>query len=180
MGATCTIQKWRNSLKSSPLKPLVGFWNNFTDMFLGWPFSKIVREILIHQKTCGSGEWGFLCTIQKWRKFLKKSSSLKPLGQILTITWLECSLGGPLSKIVHRNFDSSKTLVAMATKWNLLKKFFKILLLWNRWSDFEIISQSCSLGDPFQKLFTKFWSVKKHGSGEWGLLGRSIWKWRNS
>ena len=50
------------------------------------------------------------------------------------------------------------------------KKFLKNLLLRNCWSDFEIISQECSLGDPFQKLLAKFWSVHKHGSGEWGLL----------
>ena len=83
-------------------------------MFLGWRFSKIVREILICQKL-----WlwwmGASCTIQKWRNSLK-------------------------------------------------------IFSWNRWSDCEIISQICSLGDPFQKLFVKFWSVKKCGSGEWGLL----------
>ena len=50
------------------------------------------------------------------------------------------------------------------------KKFLKNLLLRNRWSDFEIISQECSLGDPFHKLFAKFWIVHKHGSGEWGLF----------
>ena len=37
-----------------------------------------------------------------------------------------------------------------------MKKFLKNLLLRNRWSDFEIISQECSLGDPFQKVFAKF------------------------
>ena len=31
----------------------------------------------------------------------------------------------------------------------------KNLLLRNCWSDFEIISQECSLGDPFQILFAK-------------------------
>ena len=51
-----------------------------------------------------------------------------------------------------------------------MKKFLKNLLLRNHWSDFEIISQECSLGDPFQKLFAKFLSVHKHGSVEWGLL----------
>ena len=52
----------------------------------------------------------------------------------------------------------------------LFKQFFKNLLLWNPCSYFEIISQKCSLGDPFQKLVAKFQSVQKHGSGEWGLL----------
>ena len=51
-----------------------------------------------------------------------------------------------------------------------MKKFLKNLLLRNRLSDFEIISQECSLGDFFQKLFAKFRSLLKHGSGEWGLL----------
>ena len=26
------------------------------------------------------------------------------------------------------------------------------------------------MGDPFQKLFAKFWSVYKYGCGEWGLF----------
>ena len=71
------------------------------------------------------------------------------------------------------NFDPSK-IVALVNggflHYTEMKEFFKNLLLWNRWSDCEIISQICSLGDPFQKLFVKFWSVKKRGSGEWGLL----------
>ena len=48
-----------------------------------------------------------------------------------------------------------------------MKKFLKNLLLRNHWSDFQIISQECSLGDPFQKLSR---STQKHGSDEWGLL----------
>ena len=43
-------------------------------------------------------------------------------------------------------------------------------LLRNRWSDSEIISQECSLGDLFQILFAKVLSVRKHGSGEWKLF----------
>ena len=52
--------------QSSPLKPLVWLWNNFTGMFLGWPFSKNVHEILISPKI-----WlwwiGASCTIGTWR-----------------------------------------------------------------------------------------------------------------
>ena len=51
-----------------------------------------------------------------------------------------------------------------------MKKFLKNLLLRNCWSDFEIISQECSLDDPFQKVFPKFCSIHKYCSGEWGLL----------
>ena len=64
-------------------------------------------------------------------------------------------------KTCSQNLSPSKTLVAMATKWNFLSNFFENLL-WNRWYEFEIISQDCSLCDPFQKLFAKFWSVKNH------------------
>ena len=95
------------SKKSSSVKPLVWFWNNFTGMFLGWHFSKIVREILIRWKT-----W------LPWR-------------------------GGDFLHYMY------------------LKKFIKDLL-WNRWSEFGIISQDCSLCDPFQKLFANIWSVKRY------------------
>ena len=37
-----------------------------------------------------------------------------------------------------------------------MKKFLKNFFLQNRLSDFELISQECSLGDPFQKEFAKF------------------------
>ena len=158
------------------------------------------------------------------QQFFKHQLLLNRLAN-LDQTWQECSLGGPLWKNCSQNLIPSKTLVAMATKWNFLanslkifssetasrilklfhrdvpwvtlfkncswnydpskivalvnggflhytemKEFFKNLLLWNHWLDCEIISQICSLGDPFQKLFVKFWSVKKCGSGEWGLL----------
>ena len=53
---------------------------------------------------------------------------------------------------------------------DMKKKFIKNLLLLNHWSDFEMISKECSLGDPFQIPFVKFLSVPKHGSGEWGLF----------
>ena len=37
-----------------------------------------------------------------------------------------------------------------------MKKFIKILLLRNRWSDFEIVSQECSLGDLFKYCSQNF------------------------
>ena len=54
----------------------------------------------------------------------------------------------------------------------VLERWYETLgeTLWNRWSDFEIISQECSLCDPFQNVFVKLWSINKHGSGEGGFL----------
>ena len=37
-----------------------------------------------------------------------------------------------------------------------MRKFLKNLLLRNCWSDFEIISQECSLSDPLQKCSQNF------------------------
>ena len=84
-------------------------------------------------------------------------------------TWQECSLRGPLQKM-FTEFDSIKNSGCHGNEIEFFKQFFKNLLLWNRWSDFEIISQKCSLCDPFQNLFAKFWSIHKHSSCEWGLL----------
>ena len=50
---------------------------------------------------------------------------------------------------------------------DFFKEYFKNLL-WNRWTNFEIISQDCSLGDPLQKLFAKFWSSKNIAAFEGG------------
>ena len=70
----------------------------------------------------------------------------------------ECSLGDPFQKSL-RNFDPSINIALVNggfLNYMDMKKFLKNLLLRNCWSDFEIILQECSLGDPFQKLFAKF------------------------
>ena len=85
----------------------------FTEMFLEWPFSKIISQILINP----------------W-------------------TWL-WQMGA--AEYYH---------------YTNMNKFLKNSLLWNYWSDFEIVSLKCSLSDPFQKLLAKFWSINKHGISE--------------
>ena len=141
------------------------------------------------------------CVVNNFFKHLLLPNCRANLDQ----TWQECSLGCPLQNC-SQNLIPSKTLVAIATKFNFLsnslnissgtadqilkqfhrnvplvtlfkncsrnfdpskntalvnggflhytdmKKFFKHLLLWNHWSDFEIISQECSLCDPFQNF----------------------------
>ena len=67
-------------------------------------------------------------------------------------------------------FDSVKNSGCHGNQIEFFKDFFKNLLLWNHWSDFEIISQECPLSDLSQKLLEEFWSVFKHGCSEWGLL----------
>ena len=78
-----------------------------------------------------------------------------------------------LFKDCSQNFDLSINM-ALVNRGFLhntnMEKFLKNNLLWNRWSDFEIISQKHSLRDLSKRLLAKFWFVMKHGSSECGLL----------
>ena len=70
----------------------------------------------------------------------------------------ECSFGDPFQKLCLQNFDPSINMALVNggfLHYSDMKNFLKYLLR-NYNSDFEIISQECSLGDPFQKLFAKF------------------------
>ena len=48
-------------------------------------------------------------------------------------------------------------------KIDFLTKNLKNLLVRNHWTDFNIILQKCSFGDPQPRLFKPFGFVKKHG-----------------
>ena len=99
------------------------------------------------------------------KKFLK--NLLRNCWSDFEIISQECSLGDPF-KNCSRNFDPSINMALVNggfLHYRDMKKFLKNLLR-NCWSDFEISSQECSLGDPFQKLC----EILIHGSGEWGLL----------
>ena len=106
-------------------------------------------------------------SVVRRQQFLETSSPPKRLGQFgpnLAGMFLESS-----SLKMFTEFDSIKNCGCHGNEIEFFKQFFKDRL-WNRWSDFVIISQECSLGDPFQKLFAKFLSIHRHSSGEWGLL----------
>ena len=47
---------------------------------------------------------------------------------------------------------------------------FKNLFVRNHWTDFNIILQKCSFGDPLPRLFKPFGFVKKHGHQGAGLI----------
>ena len=47
---------------------------------------------------------------------------------------------------------------------------FKNLLVRNQWTDFHILLQKCSFGDPLSRLFKPFGFVKKHGRQGAGLI----------
>ena len=96
---------------------------------------------------------GFLPYIDM-KKFLK-NLLLRNRWSDFEINSQECSLGDPFQNC-SRNFDPSINMALVNggfLPYMDMKKLLKNLLLRNHWSDFEIISQECSLCDPFQKFF---------------------------
>ena len=75
------------------------------------------------------------------KKFLKNFFLQNRLSDFEIIS-RECSLGDPFQKL--QNFDLSINMALVNggfLHYTDMKKFLKNLLLRNRWSDFEIISQ---------------------------------------
>ena len=73
--------------------------------------------------------------------------------------------------------DLSKNMAAMGR--GLFSPYiyienFKNLLVRNHWTDFHIILQKCSFGDPVPRLFKPFEFVKKHGRQGAGLFSLYI------
>ena len=78
--------------------------------------------------------------------------------------------------------DSSKNMAASGRSLFSLYSYienFKNLLVRNHWTDFHIILQKCSFGDPLPRLFKPFGFVKKHsrqgGGGGRGLFSLYIY-----
>ena len=100
---------------------------------------------------------GFL-PYKDMKKFLK-NLVLRNRWSDFEIISQECSLGDPFQKKSSRNFDPSINMALVNggfSHYRDMKKFLKNLLLRNCLSDFEIISQECSLGDRFKNVFAKF------------------------
>ena len=60
-------------------------------------------------------------------------------------------------------------------KIDFLTKNLKNRLVRNHWTDFNIILQKCSFGDPLPRLFKPFGFVKKHGRQGAGLFSLCIY-----
>ena len=76
-------------------------------------------------------------------------------------------------KIVQAIWNRQKTPVARGRGLFSLYIYienFKDLLVRNHWTDFNIILQKCSFGDPLPRLFKPFGFVKKHSCLGAGLI----------
>ena len=84
----------------------------------------------------------------------------------------ECSFGDPLPRLfkpfgfVKKHGRQGAGLIfPIYLYWK-----FKNLLVRNHWTDFNIILQKCSFGDPLPRLFKPFGFIKKHGRQGAGLI----------
>ena len=85
----------------------------------------------------------------------------------------KCSFGDPLPRLFKPFGFVKKTwpLVGGAYfPYIIYIENFKNLLVKNHWTDFNIILQKCSFGDPLPRLFKPFGFVKKHGHQGAGLI----------
>ena len=76
----------------------------------------------------------------------------------------KCSFGDPLPRL-FKPFGFIKKHGRQG--WGLFSQYiyienFKNLLVRNHWTNFNIILQKCSFGDPLPRLFKPFGFVKKH------------------
>ena len=84
----------------------------------------------------------------------------------------KCSFGNPLPRLfkpfgfVKKHGRQGAGLIFPI----YLYRNFKTLLVRNQWTDFNIILQKCSFGDPLPRLFKPFGFVKKHGHQGAGLI----------
>ena len=107
---------------------------------------------------------GLIFTYYLYRK-LSKSSCQKSLDRF-PYDFAEMFLWWSCCKIVQAIWICQKTWPPGG--WGLFSLYifmenFKNLLVRNHWTDFHMILQKCSFGDPVARLFKPPWFVKKHG-----------------
>ena len=128
-------------------------------MILGWSSFKVVQMVLVH------------CISRSQE--LKIDFLTKNLKNLLVrnhwtdfnIILQKCSFGDPLPRL-FKPFRFVKNMAARGRGLFSLCIYienFKNLLVRNHWTDFNIILQKCSFGDPLPRLFKPFGFVKKHG-----------------
>ena len=117
---------------------------------------------------------GLIFPIHLYRK-LQKSSCQKPLDRF-QYNFAEMFLWWSSTKIVQGIWIRQKTRpsgggggAGLIFPYIYIENF-KNLLVRNHWTDFNIILQKCSFGDPLPRLFKPFGFVIKHGRQGAGLI----------
>ena len=110
----------------------------------------------------GRQEAGLIFPIYLYRK-LKKSSCMKPLDRF-PYNFAEMFLWWLSTKIVQAIWIRQKTWPpggGAYFPYIIYIENFKNLLVRNHRTDFNIILQKCSFGDPLPRLFKPFWIRQK-------------------
>ena len=87
----------------------------------------------------------------------------------------KCSIGDPVPRLFEPFGFVKKHGRQGVGGWGLFSLYIYIekcknLLVRNHWTNFHIILQKCSFGDPLPRLFKPFGFVKKHGCQGAGLI----------
>ena len=139
-------------------------------MFLWWSSTKIVQDIWIRQKTWppgGGAYFPYIIYIENFKNLLVRNHWTD-----FHIILQKCSFGDPVPRLfkpfgfVKKHGHQGAGLIFPI----YLIENFKNLLVRNHWTDFHIILQKCSFGDPVPRLFKPFGFVKKHGRQGAGLI----------
>ena len=140
-------------------------------MFLWWSSTKIVQAIWICRKklaTRGRGLFSLYICIENFKNLLVRNHWFD-----FNIILQKCSFGDPLPRLFKpfgfvkkHGRQGDRAYFPYISVWN----FFLNVLVRNHWTDFNIILQKCSFGDPLPRLFKHMDSSKKHGHQGAGLI----------
>ena len=136
-------------------------------MILGWSPFKIVQMVLVHCIS-RSQELKIDFLIKNLKNLLVRNHRTD-----FNIILQKCSFGVPLPRLFKPFGFVKKTWSAGGQGLFSLYIYiedFKKLLVRNHWTDFNLILQICSFGDPLQRMFKPFGFVKKHGRQGAGLI----------
>ena len=169
-------QELKIDLLTKNLKNLLvrNHWTDFNIIlqkcFFGHPLPRLFKPFGFVKKHGRQGA-GLIFPIYLFRK-LKKSSCQKPLDRF-QYNFAEMFLWSFSTKIVQAIWIRQKTWPPGAVAYFpyiIYIENFKNLLVRNHWTDFHIVLQKCSFGDPLPRLFKPFGFVKKHGRQGAGLI----------
>ena len=119
-----------------------------------------------------AARWRGLFSLYIYIETFKKSSCHKPLDRFpynfaenvpLVILYQDC--------LSHLDLSKNKAARGRGLfSLYICIESFRNPLVRNHWTDFHIILQKCSFGDPVARLFKPFGFVKKHGRQGAGLI----------
>ena len=149
-------------------------WTNFNIILqkcsFGDPLPRLYKPFGFVKKHGRKGT-GLIFPVYLYRK-LKKSSCQKLLDRF-PYNFVEMFLLWLSTKIVQAIWIRQKTWPPGGGVFFSLYIYIenlKNLLVRNHWTDFHIILQKCSFGDPLPRLYKPFGFVKKHGRQGAGLI----------